>query len=97
MRGLEVRFAPGTNRLLTTDADGVHCQQNRSGPVIEDCYFEGMADDAINIYAPPNVLREIRSPTQWLVSPGALSSRATGCRCSIPRRAVCAVRYGRWM
>jgi hypothetical protein len=72
VRGLEVRFASGTSRLLTANADGVHCQQNRSGPVIEDCYFEGMADDAINIYTPPNVLREIRSPTQWLVSPGAL-------------------------
>ncbi|MEK7674523.1 MAG: right-handed parallel beta-helix repeat-containing protein [Verrucomicrobiota bacterium] len=72
VRGLEVRFAPGTTRLLTANADGVHCQQNRSGPVIENCYFEGMADDAVNIYAPPNVLREVRSPTQWLVSPGAL-------------------------
>jgi hypothetical protein len=40
--------------------------------VIEDCYFEGMADDAINLYAPPNVLREIRSATEWLVSPGCL-------------------------
>lgn len=72
VRGLHVRFAPGTTRLLTANADGVHCQQNRSGPIIEDCYFEGMADDAINIYAPPNVVLEIRSPTQWLVSPGAL-------------------------
>ncbi len=72
VRGLQVRFAPGTNRLLTTDADGVHCQQNRRGPVIENGYFEGMADDAINLYAPPNVLREIRSPVQWLVSPTCL-------------------------
>jgi hypothetical protein len=72
VRGLEVRFAPGTNRLLTTDADGVHCQQNRSGPLIENCFFEGMADDAVNMYAPPNVLMEIRSKTQWLVSPGCL-------------------------
>jgi hypothetical protein len=72
VRRLQVRFAPDSDRLLTTDADGVHCQQNRSGPVIEDGYFEGMADDAINIYAPPNVLREIREPTQWLVSPNCL-------------------------
>jgi len=72
VRGLQVRFAPDSNRLITTDADGVHCQQNRSGPVIEGCYFEGMADDAINLYAPPNVLREIRTPTQWLVSPDCL-------------------------
>jgi hypothetical protein len=72
VRALEVRFAPDTPRLLTTNADGVHGQQNRGGPVIEDCTFEGLADDAINLYAPPNVLREVRSPTQWLVSPGAL-------------------------
>jgi hypothetical protein len=72
VRGLEVRFAPNTTRLLTTNADGVHCQQNRAGPIIERCYFEGMADDAINIYAPPNVLLEIRGPTEWLVSPQCL-------------------------
>jgi len=70
--GLEVRFPPGTTRLLTTNADGVHCQQNRSGPLIERCYFEGMADDAINVYTPPNVLVEVRGPTQWLVSPQCL-------------------------
>jgi len=72
VRGLQVRFAPDTARLLTTNADGVHCQQNRDGPMIEDCLFEGMADDAINIYAPPNVLREIRAPNQWLVSSGCI-------------------------
>lgn len=72
VRGLEVRFAPNTTRLLTTNADGVHCQQNRAGPIIERCYFEGMADDAINIYAPPNVLVEVRGPNAWLVSPQCL-------------------------
>jgi hypothetical protein len=72
VHGLKVLFAPGTTRLLTTNADGVHCQQNRAGPVIEECVFEGMADDAINLYAPPNVLLEIRSPTEWRVSPNCL-------------------------
>lgn len=69
VRGLEVVFPEGSDRLLTTNADGVHCQQNRVGPAIEDCIFEGMADDAVNIYTPPNVLREIRSSREWLVSP----------------------------
>ena len=72
VRGLQVRFVEGASRLLTTNADGVHCQQNRGGPVIEECYFEGMADDGLNIYAPPNVLREVRSPTEWRVSSGCL-------------------------
>lgn len=73
VRKLSVSFPRGSDRLLTTNADGIHCQQNRSGPIIEDCDFEGMADDAINIYAPPNVLLEKRSPTEWLVTPGCLA------------------------
>lgn len=70
VRRLQVRFPAGHDRLLTTNADGVHCQQNRSGPIIEACHFEGMADDAINIYAPPNILLERRTPTEWLLSAG---------------------------
>lgn len=68
--GLRVAFPEGTDRLLTTNADGVHCQQNRVGPVIEGSTFQGMADDAVNIYAPPNILREVRSSTAWLVTGG---------------------------
>ncbi|MBM3495979.1 MAG: hypothetical protein FJX72_16895, partial [Armatimonadetes bacterium] len=69
---LAVTFAPDSDRLITTNADGVHCQQNRSGPVIEDSTFEGMADDAINIYAPPNTLLEKRAEKEWLVTPNCL-------------------------
>ena len=68
VRGLTVCRRPGSKRLLSTDADGVHCQQNRVGPIIEDCSFSGMADDSINIYAPPNVVREVLSPTELLVT-----------------------------
>ncbi|MBC8872638.1 MAG: right-handed parallel beta-helix repeat-containing protein [Planctomycetes bacterium] len=68
VRGLTVCRRPGSKRLLSTDADGVHCQQNRAGPIIEDCSFSGMADDSINIYAPPNVVLEVLSPTELLVT-----------------------------
>jgi hypothetical protein len=48
---VQVRFAPNSNRFLTTAADAVHLQHNWAKPVIENSYFEGMADDAINIYS----------------------------------------------
>jgi len=67
VRGVKILFREGTDRLLTTDADGVHCQQNRKGPIIESCLFEGMADDSINIYCPPNVVLEAPSPTELVV------------------------------
>jgi hypothetical protein len=68
LRRFRVVFPENSKRMLTTCADGVHCQQNRVGPLIENCEFEGMADDAVNIYCPPNVLTEIISPTVWRVT-----------------------------
>ena len=72
VRGVEVRFPRQGDRLLTTNADGVHCQQNRVGPVVESCFFEGMADDGVNVYAPPNTVREVVSEREWLVTAGCL-------------------------
>ena len=39
-----------SGRWQSTNADGVHCQSNRIGPWIENCVFEGMADDGVNVY-----------------------------------------------
>lgn len=41
---------PGTGRLLTTAADGLHSYLARKGPLIEDCIFEDTADDAIAVH-----------------------------------------------
>lgn len=35
------------------NADGIHVQNPRSGPVVEDCHFEGLGDDGVNIYRRP--------------------------------------------
>ena len=46
----QVRHRPGFDeRVVTNWRDGMHCKDNRVGPLIEDCYFEGMLDDSINI------------------------------------------------
>ncbi len=64
IENLRVKIRPGTNRLLTTCSDGIHCQSNRVGPLIRNCHFEGMADDAINIYCPAYVVSEQPAPDQ---------------------------------
>ncbi|RRJ97342.1 right-handed parallel beta-helix repeat-containing protein [Opitutaceae bacterium TAV4] len=76
LNGLRVSIRPNTTRLISTDADGVHCQQNIKGPLIENCEFEGMADDAINIYAPAVIIREITSPNRLRVGGYAGTIRA---------------------
>lgn len=64
IENLRVKIRPGTNRLLTTCSDGIHCQSNRVGPMIRNCHFEGMADDAVNIYCPAYVVSEQPAPNQ---------------------------------
>ena len=67
VRGLTVRRRPDSTRLISTNADGHHCQRNRRGPLIEGCYFEGIADDGINIYTLPSIVTEVISTTRLRV------------------------------
>lgn len=46
---LRVIPTPGTNRLLSLNADAVHLNDCSGTTVFSDCEFRGMGDDAINI------------------------------------------------
>lgn len=69
---LTVMRRPGTDRLLSTNSDGVHVQQNLRGPVITNSRFEGMADDGINIYYYPNTVTAVISDTVVRASLGGV-------------------------
>ena len=70
LRGCRVLRRPGTTRLLSTCADGFHCKNMRRGPVVEDCVFEGMHDDGINIHGMFSRVLENASGTEVLTAPG---------------------------
>ena len=55
------------NRLVTAGADGVHCQSARIGPWIENCEFEGLSDDGLNIYGLPIFIVGQTSPTEMKI------------------------------
>ena len=67
LKGVSIRPKPGTNRLLGGNSDGVHVKDNRVGPVIENCYFEAMLDDAINISMMLEVSPRIISATNFVL------------------------------
>ena len=50
LSGCKVMRRPGTDRLISTNADGFHCKNMRRGPTVENCSFEGMQDDGINVH-----------------------------------------------
>lgn len=67
IRNCHVKPRPGAGRLLSTNADGVHCRGCRKGIVVEGCTFEGMADDAINIHSSPIPIKKVLSPEEVVV------------------------------
>lgn len=70
VRNLTVCPRPGTDRINSTNADGVHIQSSRGGPVIENCYFSGMADDGINIYTRPHIVYHVENEREIIMGEG---------------------------
>jgi len=50
LHNVTVTRRPGSTRWISSNADAVHCQGGRRGPLIAGCRFEGMHDDGVNLY-----------------------------------------------
>jgi len=46
-------------REISSNSDGVHCKFSRGSLVMENCTFEGLSDDCVNIYQSPRIVKEI--------------------------------------
>jgi hypothetical protein len=71
---LRVIPTPGTNRLLSLNADAVHLTDCSGTSVFSDCEFRGMGDDAINIHSMYfKIVRSSgsQSGAQWGLESGA--------------------------
>jgi hypothetical protein len=64
-RGFKVMVRPGTDRLVSNWRDGIHCKDNRVGPLIENCYFEALLDDSINMSQNTIMAMEVISETTF--------------------------------
>ncbi|MGZ0654776.1 right-handed parallel beta-helix repeat-containing protein [Coraliomargarita sp. W4R72] len=51
-------------RWKSSNADVIHMQSNRIGPWVENCRFEGVMDDLINIYTVPFHVTKMTTPTK---------------------------------
>ena len=48
--GCTIKRREGTNKLISTTADGIHIKDTIGNIIIEDCDFSHMGDDALNIH-----------------------------------------------
>ncbi|MCU6707862.1 right-handed parallel beta-helix repeat-containing protein [Paenibacillus sp. J5C_2022] len=65
---LQVLRRPGSGRYASTNADGVHVQSARTGPIVTDSVFEGLLDDAMNIYSRPGAVVDVLSDTEVVIN-----------------------------
>lgn len=59
VRNCRAEVKPGTNRLVSSNADAWHFQQDRVGPIIENNYAEAMADDGVAINCFPTKIESV--------------------------------------
>ena len=71
IRGCTVTWLPGSDRLIASWRDGVHCKNNRIGPMIEDCHFEGLFDDSINMSADAFMAETVLAPDRVVLTGAA--------------------------
>ena len=57
-KNFNVQIKPGSGRWMTTEADATHFNNCRGQISFEDCFFEGMGDDATNVHCMYNVISE---------------------------------------
>ncbi len=67
-RRVKIAFKPGSDRLIVTPKDGFHCKGNRIGPLIDECFFEGLLDDSINISACPYWIKKVIAPGTYAMN-----------------------------
>jgi len=72
---VDCHVGPGPNRLISTNADGIHARGLRGNLLVERCSFAGMADDGINIHSNAILVRKINSSTEIIASPHTWSVR----------------------
>ncbi len=70
LRRVRARRKPGTDRLMAGMSDGCHCKGNLMGPTFEECSFEALGDDSINVSHHPEVVLEQRGPRELLTQYG---------------------------
>lgn len=58
IEGYRVECPKGSNRLMSSDRDGIHLLGVAGTVTIKDCFFEGLGDDALNIHSTAGFITE---------------------------------------
>jgi hypothetical protein len=66
-RGCVIDVPQGSGRLISANADGIHCKSNKRGPLIDSCRFTRNGDDSFTIVQLAQHVLATPSPTDLVV------------------------------
>ncbi len=66
-RGCVIDVPQGSGRLISANADGIHCKSNKRGPLIDSCRFARNGDDSFTIVQLAQHVLATPSPTDLVV------------------------------
>lgn len=62
-------------RWITTNSDGVHIQAGRGKVVMNNCHFEGLSDDGMNLYQASTLVSEVLSSNTFIIDGSVSKTR----------------------
>ena len=68
LENVDVTYKPDSNRWITTNSDGIHIWGCTGKVSLNNCTFEGLSDDGMNLYQGGAVVTEQISETEFIVS-----------------------------
>ncbi|MGE9291964.1 MAG: glycosyl hydrolase family 28-related protein [Puniceicoccales bacterium] len=65
--GCNIIQPKGTNRLMTSNADGIHVKWGDQGPIVQNCWLQGMGDDSVNIGGTYELIEDMPDPRTLII------------------------------
>jgi hypothetical protein len=90
--GLQVRIKPGTERVLSTNADAIHMVDSSARAVVRNCVIGGMNDDAINTHSSEFRVLSVVSQSVLVLGTKGVTDFQVGHRLQVVNRATRATR-----
>lgn len=76
LENVNVTYKPDSNRWITTNSDGLHIWGCTGKVSMNNCTFEGLSDDGMNLYQGGTLVTEQISETEFIISGEGVNSFA---------------------
>ena len=68
LKNIRIKPKDGTNRILSSWRDGIHVKSNYAKLLFENCYLEGMGDDAFNTATFMSTVKSVTNHQQIVIN-----------------------------